>query len=375
MGRVAKGKHVLFALTADRSDSREIALQRSSDDGANWARVFGISALLDGHSLVVSPDFASDGLILLNVDGRLFRSTDAGESWAEVTPSVDQIVGTVQFSPDYTADRRLFATASTGRFDGYDGDPSLSGSTADHEQSLGVIVSTDGGLSWQPTPAQPAVDSTPFRKVQALALSPTFARDETMLAFAWGPRQNLLDRREMVDNVRVAFFVSRDAGATWKLLREPTRDSSRGAPFPSRARFNVSIAMSPAFAEDGTALATVAIRYGSPSSGSCSVERTTDAGNTWHRVMSSESGGACGGLAFGGDRRAKIAWAYRSGSRDQWMGSTDGGRSWMPQRVAASTDPRGSFVARGGALLVGSSEHGVIVLGPIDGDWRRTAGP
>ena len=104
-------------------------LFRSSDAGATWTAVTG--APFEGRRYVeavaVSPDFAADGLIIVSLRGKgLYRSTDRGQSFepfaeelienqimfshfSGVTPKFPPIV----FSPDFKTDRTLFAMDGT----------------------------------------------------------------------------------------------------------------------------------------------------------------------------------------------------------------------------------------------------------------------
>jgi hypothetical protein len=96
-------------------------------------------------------------------------------------------------------------------------------------------------------------------------VSPTFAADSTLFAFAWGP---VVPRGESVPLPQGAVFVSRDRGATWSTVH-----SFPGGTF---GRF----ALSPRFAEYGVAL-FAANSGASPGSSVCTLLRTSDWGTSW----------------------------------------------------------------------------------------------
>jgi hypothetical protein len=150
-------------------------LYRSTDSGATWRQALVIpaeqlsGACPDGWprcnpgcpeyigrtsapncpQLIVSPNVVTDGLVLYRYQFQLFRSLDAGASFNRVTAAGDQLVQQVLASPDFSRDRMLVLAASSGHFaEQFFWDPANTGPARDHEQSMGVLISNDGGETW-----------------------------------------------------------------------------------------------------------------------------------------------------------------------------------------------------------------------------------
>jgi hypothetical protein len=82
----------------------------------------------------------------------------------------------------------------------------------DHARSIGLMMSVDGGESWQTAGAGPALDGAPYRHIRNLAISPTLAQDGTLFALAWGPREFEDEGGYRRRLVRAALFRSTDRG-------------------------------------------------------------------------------------------------------------------------------------------------------------------
>ena len=111
--------------------------------------------------IATSPNFSNDRTIIaasdyLSVSIGVFapwRSTDGGVTWWVMRDLPNVPINSVDFSPNYAADRTIYIAGKEGLF-----------------------RSTDGGDSWTgigPAPGSPVTD---------LALSPAFAADQTLLA-------------------------------------------------------------------------------------------------------------------------------------------------------------------------------------------------
>ncbi|MCC7372591.1 MAG: hypothetical protein IT306_29525 [Chloroflexi bacterium] len=160
---------------------------RSADEGDTWHEVFGVpqqvaAPVLD---LRLSPDMGTDSVVLITANGRLYHSVDAGVNWTDSTPWSDQVFGDIAFAPSAQAGSQrvaslIFATAVSSLV------PSVMMDrrprpTEDHIRSIGVVLSRDGGASWQPTRAQPELDGVPYRQIQSIVVSPTYAQDQGLV--------------------------------------------------------------------------------------------------------------------------------------------------------------------------------------------------
>lgn len=107
----------------------------SSDGGDTWARSldrrFGRESFIE--AMVLSPAFATDGIILVSVRGRgLFRSVDGGASFAAAGEQLfadGYVIGNfyqetsepIVFSPGFSQDQTVFGIAETKLFRSVDG--------------------------------------------------------------------------------------------------------------------------------------------------------------------------------------------------------------------------------------------------------------
>ncbi len=157
-------------------------LWRSTDGGQTWTDVSGpwgeemptavhLGTGYPLHAVTFSPAYAQDGVLLTRAGNALYRSTDQGGTWTQVL-ALEFPQGQAVFSPDYARDGTLYL---------------LSGNR--------LYRSTDRGRTWKALPKVPWTESDPF----ALEMSPTFVQDHTLLAWtATGP-----------------VYLSSDAGRSW----------------------------------------------------------------------------------------------------------------------------------------------------------------
>jgi photosystem II stability/assembly factor-like uncharacterized protein len=353
------------------------AIYRSTDGGGSWQRLeTGIPATFEGKPAVVSVlTFAADGSVLAGVyygneagGGAVYRSFDGGESWQAVgvglgahsvfalatapTGSLSFYAGvdgglrqlevtqegaaepgswysngprggaarTLSISPDFASDGVAFA----GTW--------ISGS-ASGEYGPGILKSTDGGQTWQPSAS--GTEAVFYGSaVHAYAFSPNFAIDRTLFAGTWGGLFKSIDAGESwqrltriyfgppgsitavavapdyVDSGHVlagsgwgGVFCSRDGGINW------SADSSVAA--------QSAIAYSPAFASDGVAFV----------GGFEGIYKTADSGAHWTRVLTQPVGALAISPQFAVD-----GTLFMGG--DALYVSNDGGTNWISTPVA-----------------------------------------
>ncbi len=191
--------------------------------------------------VVFSPDYANDKTIfLISEKSRLYRSVDGGQTWSMLRGAVPMnsfATLNLAISPDFAQDHTLF----TG---GYLGE----------SWGEGVLRSTDRGDTWQPM-----WNDLSFLRVYRVALSPTYATDGALLAYAHYARLAMMENG-------VAVQRSTDRGVSWTVALTTTDEAS--APLPSAVL--------------GTPAApTIPLRIAADNR---QIERTIDNGQTWQVV-------------------------------------------------------------------------------------------
>ncbi|MDH4209496.1 MAG: hypothetical protein OEV76_11525, partial [Anaerolineae bacterium] len=185
---------------------------------------------VDLDSLVLSPAFTGDRTLFATSGASLFTSSDAGETWSEITlPFLVRGTMGVALSPDYALGRTILV------------------GMACTPSGNGILRSTDGGRNWS------RVNSgLTDLGIEALLFSPDYAHDGTVFA----------------DGCFDGAFKSTDGGTTWRPLKIdlPTGEWS-GKPLGQ-------LMMSPAYPPDGQ------LWFLTPSR----VLRSLDAGETWERA-------------------------------------------------------------------------------------------
>ena len=195
----------------------------------------------------LSPDYPTDPVLFLGTgEGsftqKLYRSTDGGQTWTQLRgglPEGDYLALNLTLSPDFAADRTLFA-----------------GGFRSDAWGEGVYRSTDGGDTWQPM-----WDGLTHLRVYDVALSPDFAADRTLVSFANYQRITPWEDGRSV-------FRSTDGGVSWSLVMTSTLKET-----PPSAE---------TFLPAGPPLPAVRLRTADYGRG---VERTTDGGRTWQPVV------------------------------------------------------------------------------------------
>ncbi|MFN8523439.1 MAG: hypothetical protein U0821_10095 [Chloroflexota bacterium] len=358
-----------------RGASHEASVFRSEDDGATWARdATGLSAKT--ARLIVSPDVFEDSRLILAIERGIFESHDAGATWAPARIDTEQTVTDVQFSPDFAKDRTMFAVVNSEPLVYPFYSPNFTASRRAHEESVGLLKSTDAGRTWSQLTKGLAADGVPFRQIAELAVSPTFAADATLYATAWGPWD---PRPGSAALPRIIVLRSTDAGESWQPVFGP-HATRRGTAYGWTGFFRTTIRLSREYATDQTLLITINGSGGSPASGSCTLLGSTDAGTTWTPSTIVSSYGGCWGLELGGEYPvAGTVRATSSGSRG-WQPVSARGTSQnifaarLGRATAAHDAPRAA--ARDGTLFIGA-RGGVWAVGPSTfslGETARQAG-
>lgn len=235
-----------------------------SIDGNALHRLEAVDADSSVNAIAVSADFSADGtLMIATAEHGLMRSRDRGDSWQPLTGAAG-------------AHSTLALTSCASP----DGQVWLAGL---HER--GVLRSADGGASWQSSNV--GVSSRP---VLALALSPGFAADGTLL----------------VGTAAEGVLRSTDGGATWSPASDGLEELSV-----------TSLTFAPTFPADGRVWAIA----GAGLVGSC------DGGQTWAPVTGLPRDVMPLSLASASDANAGHAIAV-GGAAGALALSRDGGQSW-----------------------------------------------
>jgi hypothetical protein len=337
------------------TDQGVASLKRSADGGLTWQTVFSRevrNSQIRDATVSFSPAFAQDGLAFVFVGGEVTRSRDAGRTWEPIAPAPGQWLGEMRFSPDFARDRTAYLAAS---------DPAQATQSDRRDEvgmSRGVMVSTDGGESWSVLPSQPEIDGASYRAITHLTVSPTFAEDGTLAAYAFGPPTPPSTGSTSTPNS--ALFISRDRGVSWTPVDRRTS--------PTR----VEVAFSPNFSTDRTMLfgtITYPLVALSPGSQSCSVQQSTDGGLTWgHGYSKGDS--SCFGLSL----LARDGWLLglvgTGGARSgiSRVVSLDAGRTW---NVFLPPPPGGNPNFTNVTVSPGFSEDGAIFVSSASGGlWQ-----
>jgi hypothetical protein len=152
-----------------------------------------------------SPNYANDQTLFMLSNTALYRSRDGGQQWARLsTPtstSANYAAVSLAFSPDFANDATLFL-----------------GATLDTAHGAGVWRSTDGGDSWQAL-----WQGMHHLRVYQVAVSPSFAKDGTVAAYA---TYNRLQPFE----AGVSIHRATDRGLSWSLVMTASEASQLPPP-------------------------------------------------------------------------------------------------------------------------------------------------
>ncbi len=154
-------------------------LYRTADRGQTWTQLIDDQNAV-AQTIAVSPDYAHDGTLWIGLlFGALYRTSDAGRTWALTPPdwpAPSIWPRALVFSPDFAVDRTVFAGTDDGLF-----------------------RSRDAGATWaRADNGLPRTDAGTV-PVTALAISPAYAQDHTLLAAGAGG----------------GLWISRDSAQSW----------------------------------------------------------------------------------------------------------------------------------------------------------------
>jgi photosystem II stability/assembly factor-like uncharacterized protein len=245
--------------------ARQSGLYRSDDSGVNWQYAYNsldLNAPLATMAVAVSPNFESDRTVFTGVAGGIMRSVDGGQSWnGTILPSPPPIVSTLVVSPNFADDGILLSgTLEDGVFRSADRGRRwarwnfglldlnvfcmvLSPDFANDETLFvgtesGIFRSTNGGRAWR------EVDlPTEFAPVLSLAISPNYSNEDNDGVLFAGTESHGL-------------FSSEDKGRTWTRLGENSiHDAVNGVAlspkFPVKPDVLVALSTSLLVSRDG----------------------------------------------------------------------------------------------------------------------------
>jgi photosystem II stability/assembly factor-like uncharacterized protein len=131
---------------------------RSTDGGHSFTRLPDLGR--EFTALAISSEFDLDRTLIAGTIDGVFISADAGESWAAAAALPDQRITSLAISPDFASDQVIFVGTMAGAF-----------------------TSADGGRDWQQLVGHGWAEDA---QIEAVALSPAFASDGTVLLTAKG---------------------------------------------------------------------------------------------------------------------------------------------------------------------------------------------
>lgn len=389
-------------------------LHVSQDGGRTWRQGYQFQAMGRITDVAFAPDFAARGIAYVaTAQGGAFRTTDGGMTWPPINAGLPNLaVSTLELSPDFLADRTVFlATRTEAIFRSTDG-----GDTWSHfDSGLGTLhgeyvtdnyntiqvspdyardgmvylgayegffVSADRGETWNESWTRPQT------LVAAVAVSPNFSRDRTMVVARYGG----------------GVCLSRDAGQSWKTVNVGLKNpyvydiafsndyasdetivgghvddiiiSTNGGrswshyPIDTQGQFSgqnvfpTRLALSPSYATDGVVFA------GTRSHGGF---RSADGGRTWVQTFH-DSLELVGSLAVS-PQFASDHTVFLSVQEDGVYRSRDGGLTWTQVSAGLPLLDRAASLAISptfaqDSTLFAATRYGLYMTDTAGNQWR-----
>jgi len=289
-----------------------------------------------------SPAFAVDRTLLAESEGgALYRSTDAGVSWVRLRgglPEDEYQTLTAAFSPNYGADRTLYATGHRGEYWGH-----------------GVWRSIDGGDTWQPL-----WNNLTHLRGRALFFDASFAQSQTLVV-----QSDFYDVAQQVSGS--SYHQSTDGGLTWTLVVTGNYGTPDGTvPLPPVSEL----------LPNGSSTPALAVRMGDFRD---HLLYTAD-GSTWQTATVQLAGPDLLLALLPAPGYPASATVYAVSGASIWR-TTDGGATWAQWDDDRFSDPEAfdnkirsaaitPLLASGGyRLLLGTGTGEVLVIDPAAMTW------
>ncbi len=394
------GAYTTIAVAPDFEQSGQVlaadlaGLLRSDDEGEHWERLDDTGGAAD---IVFSPDYAAEQIAFASDGATIYRTTDGAEHW---TPVITAPVTSLAVSPAFTSDRTVFGSGGAYVYVSDDAGTTWISDTIAAEvtginalaispqyatnrtlfagASNGLYWSQDGGQTWN------AIDDYDSVAIRSLAISPQWPQHAVLLVGTDAGVYRLLTADPAQGTVRQTTegFVTLTASPLdWSsgtnLLLTATGnhgvygsfdDGQTWQPMGLQAGFGYynfsDVAISPAYTQDETLFA--AWLSGTGIGGT--VYRSTDAGQTWQSVFSTDY---VGDVAFSPAFDVDQTVFATSGERGL-VRSTNGGDDW--DEVGLWPDPLMRGLAQYIALPPNFPTDETLIVGGSQGVWRLPPG-
>jgi hypothetical protein len=323
-------RSIIYAGTGEANNSADSyagrGLLKSTDGGSTWSLI-GASVFdrVSISRIVVDPTNANtvyaataDGINSLSTTRGIWKSTDGGTSWTNTTAAISTTISFSDLAIHPTNQQILYAAAG-----------SAAGST-----SNGIYKSTNGGASWSLAGDFPTGDINNGRISIAIARSSPQVVYASVMNAATGALYRMLK--------------SIDSGAHWfQLASVPNFAGTQGV-------YDTALVVDPANAN---------ILYAAGASGTNSIIRSSNGGNTWTDISTGASGSPHGGhhaLTF--DAAGKLLdgndggiWRLDNSTPGsiQWTSLNTAGLAITPLNSIA-TDPTTANIAYAGTQGTGT---------------------